>query len=314
MLIDCHVHISAVEPAHGKMSPKLLGSLPFRFMRWRLGLKPDPISFDSDLENLMADLIDQTPGLDAAVVLAFDAVCDRDGRPDMANTHLYVRNDYVAAVCKRHPKMLFGASVHPYRKDAVEELERCASKGAVLIKWLPIVQNFNPSDPKCDAFYEALADLKIPLLSHTGGETSLPNMDRGVADPTLLVPALKRGVKVIMAHCGARSMPWETDFVPSFMRLAKEYEHCYGDTAALNLPTRSYAYKALLSDPVVSGKLLHGSDWPILPVPPTSILGMKPGLELWRDRNWLRRDLRIKQALGFGQDYWERAARVLALA
>ena len=310
MVVDCHVHVSAVVPGHGLMSEKLLKSLPFRFMRWRLGLEPEPARFDAELERLLAGLIEGT--VDAAVVLAFDAVHDGAGRLDTANTHLYVTNDYVAELCGRNARMLFGASIHPYRSDAVQELERCKANGAVLIKWLPIVQNFNPADRRCEPFYEALAALKVPLLCHTGGETSLPNLDRNVADPALLEPALKRGVKVIMAHCGTRSKPWEQDYVPIFMRLAKEYEHCYGDTSGLNLPTRSYAFKRLMADPLVSLKLVHGSDWPILPVPPWQV-GLAKGLELWGEGNWLRRDVRIKQALGFDDAYWQRAAQVLGL-
>ena len=249
MVIDCHVHLSAIAMPHGRMSQKLLSSLPFRFMRWRLGLNPEAADFDGQLVSLIDRLICDTDGLDAAVLLAFDAAHDDDGRFDDANTHLYVTNDYVIDVCRRYPsRMLFGASIHPYRPDAVAELERCAAAGAVLVKWLPIVQNFNPADPRCEAFYEALAALNMPLLSHTGGEQSLPNLDPSVADPNLLLPALKRGVKVIMAHCGTRSKSGETDYLPAFARLAREYEHCYGDTAALNLPNRSYAYDVILDD------------------------------------------------------------------
>jgi predicted TIM-barrel fold metal-dependent hydrolase len=314
MVIDCHVHICASTPAHGSMSRRLIRSLPFRFMGWRLGLDPADPSFETKLEALMVQLIDQTPSLDSVVVLAFDAVYDQTGSIDEANTHLYVKNDYVIDLCRRHDKMLFGASIHPYRKDAIAELERCAKAGAKLVKWLPIVQGFNPSDPRCEPFYEALAALKIPLLSHTGGEHSLPNLDKTVADPMLLLPALKRGVKVIMAHCGTRSSSRETDYLPTFVRLAKEYEHCYGDTAALNLPTRSYAYPVILNDPIVREKIVHGSDWPILPVPPATQIGWGAALQLWRDRNWLRRDVKIKQKLGFDDAYWNRAAQVLGVS
>ncbi|HYO11359.1 MAG TPA: amidohydrolase family protein [Tepidisphaeraceae bacterium] len=314
MVIDCHVHVSAVAEAHGLMSPRLLASLPFRFMRWRLGLDPESPAFDADLEALMDRLIGDTPGLDAAVVLAFDAVHDRDGHIDLANTHLYVKNDYALEVCARHPRrMLFGASIHPYRRDAVAELQRCAAAGAALIKWLPIVQNFNPADPKCEPFYEALAALRVPLLCHTGGEQSLPNLDASVADPDLLVPALKRGVTVIMAHCGTRSTARDKDYLPAFVRLAREFEHCYGDTAALSLPTRSYAYDVILSDALVRQKLVHGSDWPILPVPPAMHVRLIDGLRLWRQRNWLKRDVLIKREIGFDDAYWQRAAKVLRL-
>lgn len=312
MVIDCHVHLSATVMPHGRMSQKLLNSIPFRFMRWRLGLDPEGDAFDSDLVTLIDRLIGDTPGLDACVMLAFDAVHDFEGRRDDANTHLYVSNDYVRETCAKHPKrMLFGASVHPYRTDAVAELERCVANGAVLIKWLPIVQNFNPADPRCEPFYEAMAALNIPLLAHTGGEQSLPNLDKSVASPDLLIPALKRGVKVIMAHCGTRSTAADTDYVPHFVRLAKEYEHCYGDTAALNLPTRSYAYKTILNDPIVREKIVHGSDWPILPVPPATLIGMGASFKLWSEPNWLRRDVEIKRKLEFNDAYWNRAAKLL---
>jgi predicted TIM-barrel fold metal-dependent hydrolase len=246
------------------------------------------------------------------VALAFDAVYDREGNYDAANTHLYVTNDYVAQLAAKHSKVLFGASVHPYRKDAVAELERCVQRGAVLLKWLPIVQNFDPADDRCLPFYEALAHHRLPLLCHTGGEQSLPSLNKSYADPRLLIPALRQGVTVIAAHCGTRSRPGETDFTPVFLRMAHDYENLYGDTAALNLPTRSYAYRSILKDDVVRQRLLHGSDWPIVCVPPLQV-GWRNAVRLWRVRNWMRRDVLTKRQLGFDDAYWHRAAQILRL-
>ena len=313
MIVDCHVHVSACTPGHGSMSVRLQRSLPFRFMRWRLRLKGYDASTECQLAQRLLDVIDGAGQLDAAVVLAFDAVHDRDGRLNEANTHLYVTNDYVIELARKHPKVLFGASVHPYRKDAVAEIERCVQAGAVLLKWLPIVQNFDPSDEKCIPVYEALADYRLPLLSHTGGEKSLPTLNEAVADPMLLVPALKRGVTVIAAHCGTRSSPNETDYLPQFVRLAEEYENCYGDTAALNLPTRWYAWEKLLADSLVRGKLVHGSDWPIPAFPPPGQLHLGTCLQLMGEGNWMRRDVLIKQHLGLETEYWHRAAKLLRL-
>ena len=259
-------------------------------------------AFERETERKLAATIADTEQIDAAAVLAFDAVYDRDGRFDDANTHLHVTNDYVAELVQRHPKMLFAASVNPYRKDAVAELERCVARGAVLLKWLPIVQNFNPADPLCFPFYEALAHHRLPLLSHTGGEQSLPVLDKSVADPALLVPALERGVTVIAAHCGTRGHLFETDYLPVFVRLAHRYENLYGDTAALNLPTRSYAYATILKDEVVRRKLIHGSDWPIMPIPPRASVGGSAAVAAAREQldaprrphqaeAWLRRRL-----------------------
>jgi len=315
MLIDCHVHVSAFRPEHGKMSAQVLSSFPFRFMQFRLGIHHTPgqgAATEDQLTGRLFQLLDDTPELDAAVVLAFDAVYTPDGVFDDANTHLYVTNDYVLELTRRHPKVLFGASVHPYRKDAVAELERCIANGAVLLKWLPLTQNINPADPRCIPFYECLAAHGLPLLSHTGGEKTLPNINPEVASPALLSEAIKRGVKVIAAHCGTRSALTETDYVDLFARMAKEHEHFYGDTSALNLPTRSHAYKTLLEDPAVMAKVVHGSDWPVIPVPPLRI-GVAGVAEMFHQPNWLKRDIQIKQKLGFPPDYWTRAAKVLCL-
>jgi predicted TIM-barrel fold metal-dependent hydrolase len=311
MRIDCHVHVCADTPDHGRVSPRLRRSINFLFMRWHLSLPWDNGEvIERAVEAKLVETLRQTEGLDAVVALAFDAVHDADGVLDEARTHLHVTNDYVAELAKRYAGVLFGASVHPYRKDALAELERCVARGAVLLKWLPITQAMNPADERCLPFYDALAHHKLPLLCHTGGENALPNLDKSTADPMLLVPALKRGVTVIAAHCGTRAAPWETDYLPAFLRLAREYEHFYGDTSALNLPTRSYAFEPILNDPVVRSKLIHGSDWPILAIPPRR-LGRAGRREMWAEKNWMRRDVLIKQRLGFDEEYWQRAARVL---
>ncbi len=292
------------------MSTRLLKSFPFRFLRWNFSLGEPDETTDAKLESLLVSQLDDCPELDAAVVLAFDAVYDRQGTRLDADTHLFVENDYVIDLAGRHRKILFGASIHPYRKDAIAELERCVQAGAALVKWLPITQGIDPSDPKCYPFYEALAHHGVPLLSHTGGETMLPNLNR-LADPTLLMPALRRGVTVIAAHCATRSTFAEPDYLSSFVRMCHDHERFFGDSSAINLPTRWHAYKPILSDPVVRSKIIHGSDWPVLPVPHPVRLGVGKTFELLDEPNWLKRDIRIKQALGFTDEDFVRGSRVL---
>jgi predicted TIM-barrel fold metal-dependent hydrolase len=311
MILDCHVHVSACTPGHGVMSETLQKQIAFRFLRWKFGLVGVDETTERAFERILVDTLNEVTHLDAAVVLAFDAVYDRDGNYDTARTHFHVTNDYVIELAKRHPKMLFGASVHPYRKDAVAELERCIQAGALLLKWLPITQDFNPADERCFEFYDALVHYRLPLLSHTGGEKSLPQLDKSVADPMLLVPALKRGVTVIAAHCGTRSAWGERDYVNEFMQLAREYEHFYGDTSAINLPPRWHAYRCVMNDPIVSRKLIHGSDWPIISIPPGGQIGWDEAMQLMFEPNWIRRDMLIKQRLGFDAEYWHRAGKIL---
>ncbi len=307
MRIDAHVHVCAFTPDHGRTSRRLLRTLPFRFMRWRLGIPGDDAATERHLEQVLAAAVDGTPEIDAAVVLAFDGVYADDGTLDLDRTHLYVTNDYVIDLCRRHPKMRFGASVHPFRRDAVAEVERCVAAGAVLLKWLPIVQGFSPADPRCTPVYEALAHHGLPLLSHTGGERSLIRVNDAWADPRLLEPALKRGVTVIAAHCGTRSTFTEPDFFADFRRMVQQYPTLYGDTAALNLPARWHALRKIVDDELLRSRVVHGSDWPIPPVPPPA------GWALLGQRNWLRRDALVKRRLGFDDAYFNRASRVLRL-
>ena len=313
--IDCHVHVLAMSPGRGKLSRYLRRRPNVGFARLRLGI---PLRGpDEKIEQAFADslvrTIDGTPELDAAVGLAFDGVYSPEGQYDDENTHIYVANEYAAELARTHKKILFGASVHPYRKDALAELDRCVAAGAALLKWLPLVQGMDPADDRCTPFYEALAHHKLPLLSHTGGELSLPQNFRHLASPELLVPALKRGVTVIAAHCGTRSQPFGTSHLDAFVRMAKEYEHFYGDTSALNLPTRSYAFPIIMGDPEVRRKLVHGSDWPVISLP-TLRCGLGTALKLLvREPNWMRRDVLAKRALGFDDDYFERAGRILRL-
>lgn len=314
MIIDCHVHAVAATPGHGSLSPRLLRQWNSRLMLWRLGVRGAyGEAMEREAEHRLIETVNQTPEVDAAVVLALDAAHDGNGQIDPENTHLYVTNDYAWELSQRYPKLLFGASIHPFRTDALAELERCVARGAVLLKWLPVVQNFSPADERCLPFYEALAHHRLPLLCHTGGERMLPNVCTDVEDPALLEPALKRGVTVIAAHCGSRDRSSHPDFTPTFIRLAHDYENFFGDTAALNLPTRSYAYDLLFKDKVVFQKLVHGSDWPVIAIPPLRIGWRRATRLLLTEGNWMRRDVLVKQALGFAAAYWNRAASVLRM-
>jgi predicted TIM-barrel fold metal-dependent hydrolase len=161
----------------------------------------------------------------------------------------------------------------------------------VLVKWLPIVQAAMPH----------------------GGENALPVRNNAYADPDLLVPALRKGVTVIAAHCGTRAHPLQRDYVPAFLRLVREHATLYGDTAMLNHPFRSYAYNPLLRDDVTRGRLVHGSDWPLPPLPPRRAGWLRSARLLLGESNWMRRDVPAKQALGLDDDYWRRGAGLLRL-
>jgi predicted TIM-barrel fold metal-dependent hydrolase len=313
--IDVHVHILALTHLHGKVSGYLRRRPNVILSRLWLGIpltgKDERI--ERAFEDCLVKTIEQTPELDAAVGLAFDAIYTEDGILDEPNTHLHVCNEYAADLARRHPKVLFGASVHPYRKDALAELEKCIAAGAALMKWLPPVQGMDPADERCIPVYEAMAHHRLPLLCHTGGELSLPQKFKHLASPDRLSLALRHGVTVIAAHCGTWSTPLGKDYLPVFVRMAKEYEHFYGDTSALCLPTRSYAFRVLLPDEALRRKLVHGSDWPVISLPPLRV-GVRTALRLLTtEGNWVRRDVLAKRALGLDDEYFNRAGTLLRL-
>jgi len=74
------------------------------------------------------------------VILALDAVYDTNGKRDIRKTRLVIDNDFVLSLVADQPELLFGASIHPYRKDALDALQRLARNGACLVKWIPSTQ------------------------------------------------------------------------------------------------------------------------------------------------------------------------------
>ena len=73
MIIDCHVHVCAASPGHGSMSPRLLNSIAFRFMRWRLGLRGEDASTEARVAALLGDALEKLAAARGAKRLTVDA-------------------------------------------------------------------------------------------------------------------------------------------------------------------------------------------------------------------------------------------------
>src|SRR5262249_13173360 len=102
MVIDCHVHTCAFASTPGLTSAHPLSPSPLRPTRGPLGLPAAGPEGERALENKIFSILDDPPDLDAAVLLAFDAVHDASGNLDRARTPLYVTNDYAADLARRH--------------------------------------------------------------------------------------------------------------------------------------------------------------------------------------------------------------------
>jgi len=168
------------------------------------------------------------------------------------------------------------ASVHPYRKDAIAELERCAARGAKLIKWLPAAMGMDPADPACDAFYDRMRELGVALLTHAGKEMAVDAEEaQRLGNPLRLRRPLDRGVKVIVAHCATLGEDEDLDdparpHVPSFdlfLRMMDEPRHrglLFGEISAVTQINRGLeAIETLLAREDLHSRLVNGSDYPI---------------------------------------------------
>lgn len=316
-VIDGHTHICGTgEGGTGcVLSRRLLGSLAFRFLRWKLGLGAfgEPRGLDTRLRELLFKDLGTAPSVDYVVLYGHDRVYDPDGRPREDLSQLHTPNDYVLRLAREHPKILAGVSIHPHRPDALDELARCAEAGAVLVKWLPNSQGMDPADRRHRPFYEALARLRLPLVAHTGGEHTVTIGWPQYTDPARLELPLDCGVTVIAAHSGTRSGLVDPDFYPVFAALARRYPNCYGDTAAFGTPGRMRHIPRLLADIEVLPKTVHGSDYPI-PVSAWWGLGQIPFGEIRRINaipSPIERDVQIKRSVGMPEAHFRTLAGLL---
>jgi uncharacterized protein len=266
-LIDCHVHLAALPDGDNGcyISPKMLKSPLFRFLLWKHQLAPDkPREVNRKyLDDLLVELR-ASRHVQKAVLLGMDGHYDSNGVLNLEHTDLLVGNDYVLKAARAYPdELLAGVSINPQRRDAVEEVQRCADAGATLVKVLPNAQQFNPADPKYKPFYRALAERNLPFLSHVGYEFSLIGKDQSVGDPERLRVALDEGVTVIAAHACSYGLILFEKFLPTMRDFVRRYPNFYADISALTLPNRFRMLLHLRNHPEIQERLLFGTDYPL---------------------------------------------------
>jgi uncharacterized protein len=303
-LIDCHVHLAALaDQGNGCfISPKMLSSALFRFLLWKHGLSPDRPREANDkyVSDLLAELR-ASQYVQKAVILGMDGVYNEDGRLDHARTDFLIGNDYVLKIAQAHPdEFLAGVSINPQRRDAVEEVHRCADGGATLVKVLPNAQQFDPADPKYRPVYRALAERKLPLLSHVGYEFSLMGSDQSAGDPTRLRLALDEGVTVIAAHACSYGLMVYEKFIPTLHDFVRRYPHFYADISSLTLPNRFRMLLYLRRHPEIHPRLLFGTDYPlsVLHFAAWGRVGLGALRRMIRTKNRFDRQVAVCEGLG----------------
>lgn len=318
--IDMHVHMvgNGLSGSGGWLRLKGWHRVLAGFMLRQLGMPTTAL--EGDLETIYAEHVLELvrrSSLDAIVLLAHERVHDPDGtpRPDLGS--MFVPNDVVLDLARRHHEFLAGVSIHPARRDALQELDRCVANGAVLMKCLPNCQNIDPSDARYIPFWKKMADAGLPLLVHTGGEHTVPIVNAKFADPRLLRTPLECGVTVIAAHCGTSSGTFDRDYFDDWTAMLREFPNLYGDISALVSLNRCGHLKDCRRSEI-EPRILHGSDFPVPVLGHRLWLNRSLGRESFRRiqkiGNPIERDFQFKKALGFSDEVFTRAAGLLKLS
>ncbi len=288
-VLDTHVHVVGVgDGGTGCFVGPRMTSLtnPLDYLKFTIyeeasGIDDSTHSDQEYVERLTALLASEVPH-GRALLFAFDQFHGEDGKPVREESEFYTPNDYVLGLARAHPELFVAcASVHPYRADAVAELERCVSLGAKAVKWLPNAMNIDPSSARCDGFYEAMARLKVPLITHAGEEKAVHAEERQrLGNPLHLRRALEHGATVVVAHCASLGQnpdldhlagadggqPWADNF-ELFLRLMAEPKwegRLFGDISALTIVNRIGApLHRVLEDEALQRRMVNGSDYPL---------------------------------------------------
>jgi predicted TIM-barrel fold metal-dependent hydrolase len=175
----------------------------------------------------------------------------------------------------------------------------------------------DPADTGLIPFYDRLHQHRIPLLTHTGRERSFTTSRDELADPMRLRLALERGVVVIAAHAGAAGKTDGESDLDRLRRLMTEFPNLHADISALTQVNRIGALRETLSAQECRGRLVYGSDFPLINTALVSPwyfplnLTERQRREIENLSNPWDRDVKLKQALGVPAEIFLRSEQIL---
>lgn len=246
--IDVHTHAEMSSDGHGSLSPDLFGASAAYFKSNTERQPTIPQMADYYRERRMA-----------AVVFTVDA--------EHATGHPRITNEEVAESCIEHGDVLIPfASVDPWKgKQGVREARRLVEEYGVRgFKFHPSLQGFAPDDHVAYPLYEAIEELGVPALFHTGQTGIGAGLPGGggirlrYSNPMLVddVAVDFPELRVILAH---PSFPWQDEA----LAVATHKRYVYIDLSGWSpkyFPPQLVKYaNTLLKD-----KVLFGSDYPVI--------------------------------------------------
>ncbi|MFN8156230.1 MAG: amidohydrolase family protein [Candidatus Nanopelagicales bacterium] len=195
----------------------------------------------------------------AAVVFAVDTEHETGHRP--------IPNDDVARAAQRHPDVLIPfASIDPHRgAEGVAEAHRLVTEMGVRgFKFHPTIQGFSPDDPMAYPLYDAISELGVPALFHSGQTGIGAGLPGGggfrtkYSNPMLLddVAADFPHLQIVIAH---PSFPWQDEALAVATHKANVWIDLSGWSPKYFPPILVQYANTLLKH-----KVLFGSDYPLI--------------------------------------------------
>ena len=283
-LVDYHTHIAGLGTGgtNNLVNPKMRSwRHPSRRLRLAIYLSAagveDPARADLEYAERLVDLVRHMEPHGKHRLLAFDKHYNRDGTVNTTKTEFYVPNEYVFGLAERYPDLFDPViSVSPYRPDAIDEIQKWAWRGGRMVKWLPNAMGIDPSDTKCDRFYQKMNELGLVLLSHGGEEQAVEaSADQRLGNPLLLRRPLEHGVKTIVAHCAGLGYTEDLDDPARkrrhnfhlFLRMMEDKRYdglLFGDISAMTQFNRIGApLSTIIERADLHHRLVNGSDYPL---------------------------------------------------
>ncbi|MFK5913068.1 MAG: amidohydrolase family protein [Woeseiaceae bacterium] len=320
-IIDTHVHVAGLGYGDSGcfVNREMQDNFRFPVYLWAMNVSENELVEQGDqvLISRLSESLSHSKSVKQAVVLALDGYVDTSGENagelNKTKTQVYVPNEYLAKETSRYDNLLFGASIHPGRKDALARLRKVKQQGAVLVKWIPSIMNIDPSNKQYKEFYELMAELKIPLLSHTGMEKSFSHAIDEYADPLRLKFPLELGVTVIAAHIATTGKNEGQDNFDRIIPMLHKYPNLYVDISSLTQLNKLNYLSRALEDDVIISKMIYGTDWPLQFFPLMSPwyhinhISINDAFHVGGIRNQWDRDVALKKALKVPDDVFKRS-------
>ena len=301
---DMHVHLVGIDPKLGTwVHPHMQShSHPLERLRYEIymaagGVEHTERADEEYLQRLLVLGRDAYPA-GKLLCMAFDYHVSEAGEEVPELSAFYTSNQRVLSLAKAHGELAPCASVHPYRLDALDRLDEVAEQGALGIKWLPNAMGIDPASPRCQAYYERMAQHNLVLISHTGVEKAVQAEEhQKYGNPLRLRRALDAGVRVVAAHCASLGSSEDLDdparrqrpSLELFLRLMEENSgagNLYGGLSAVTLSNRHpRALRELLTRRELHSRLVNGSDYPLPAIDPMISLRLLGWQELLDSRD-----------------------------